>query len=364
MIRTSRRLADGREILYFDDGRRRRPTTPPTPATCRRSPPTRSCAGTRCSASGSSSPPTGRAAPSCPPADQCPLCPSRPGRPTEIPDADYQVVAFENRFPSLATGVDRDVPPSAPGRRSPSCAPGSAAARWSSSPATTTATSPSWAPTAPGWSSTCGPSGPRSWPRIDGVEQVFVFENHGEEIGVTLSHPHGQIYAYPFVAAAGGEDARLGPPAPRGHRRRPVRRRAGRRAVRAAGGRAPTSTGRRSCRPRRAGPTRCSCSRTGRCPTCRRSPTTSATPSSPSTSTCWAASRTASTPRCPTSPPGTRRRCAPAARSGGCTCSCSPCAGRRASSSTWPARSPAWARSSPTPTRRTSPSSCGPWSSP
>jgi UDPglucose--hexose-1-phosphate uridylyltransferase len=28
---------------------------------------------------------------------------------------------------------------------------------------------------------------------------VFVFENRGEEIGVTLSHPHGQIYAFPFV---------------------------------------------------------------------------------------------------------------------------------------------------------------------
>ena len=34
---------------------------------------------------------------------------------------------------------------------------------------------------------------------IEGVEQVYVFENSGEEIGVTLSHPHGQIYAYPFV---------------------------------------------------------------------------------------------------------------------------------------------------------------------
>ena len=31
------------------------------------------------------------------------------------------------------------------------------------------------------------------------VEQVFCFENRGKEIGVTLSHPHGQIYAYPFV---------------------------------------------------------------------------------------------------------------------------------------------------------------------
>jgi UDPglucose--hexose-1-phosphate uridylyltransferase len=32
-----------------------------------------------------------------------------------------------------------------------------------------------------------------------GVEQVFCFENRGAEIGVTLAHPHGQIYAYPFV---------------------------------------------------------------------------------------------------------------------------------------------------------------------
>jgi UDPglucose--hexose-1-phosphate uridylyltransferase len=34
---------------------------------------------------------------------------------------------------------------------------------------------------------------------LDGVEQIFPFENRGEEIGVTLHHPHGQIYAYPFV---------------------------------------------------------------------------------------------------------------------------------------------------------------------
>ena len=31
------------------------------------------------------------------------------------------------------------------------------------------------------------------------VEYVFIFENKGREIGVTLSHPHGQIYAYPFI---------------------------------------------------------------------------------------------------------------------------------------------------------------------
>jgi UDPglucose--hexose-1-phosphate uridylyltransferase len=31
------------------------------------------------------------------------------------------------------------------------------------------------------------------------VEYVFIFENKGREIGVTLPHPHGQIYAYPFL---------------------------------------------------------------------------------------------------------------------------------------------------------------------
>jgi UDPglucose--hexose-1-phosphate uridylyltransferase len=35
--------------------------------------------------------------------------------------------------------------------------------------------------------------------RLPGVSQVYCFENRGAEIGVTLSHPHGQIYAYPYV---------------------------------------------------------------------------------------------------------------------------------------------------------------------
>lgn len=30
-------------------------------------------------------------------------------------------------------------------------------------------------------------------------EYVMIFENRGEEVGVTMPHPHGQIYAYPFV---------------------------------------------------------------------------------------------------------------------------------------------------------------------
>jgi len=35
--------------------------------------------------------------------------------------------------------------------------------------------------------------------RVPNVRFVFVFENRGRQIGVTLDHPHGQIYAYPFV---------------------------------------------------------------------------------------------------------------------------------------------------------------------
>jgi UDPglucose--hexose-1-phosphate uridylyltransferase len=31
------------------------------------------------------------------------------------------------------------------------------------------------------------------------VVQVFIFENTGEAIGVTMPHPHGQIYSFPFV---------------------------------------------------------------------------------------------------------------------------------------------------------------------
>ena len=34
---------------------------------------------------------------------------------------------------------------------------------------------------------------------LPGVQQVFPFENRGEAIGVTLQHPHGQIYSYPYI---------------------------------------------------------------------------------------------------------------------------------------------------------------------
>lgn len=31
------------------------------------------------------------------------------------------------------------------------------------------------------------------------IKYIFIFENRGKEVGVTMPHPHGQIYAYPFM---------------------------------------------------------------------------------------------------------------------------------------------------------------------
>ena len=96
------------------------------------------------------------------------------------------------------------------------------------------------------------------------VDYVLVFENRGSEVGATISHPHGQIYAFDLVPAVAAPRARAG--------RRRCRTRAGRSRrpprVRA------WDRGGPGCRRRRPGPTR-SCSRLRRrCPTCRRSPPT------------------------------------------------------------------------------------------
>jgi len=33
----------------------------------------------------------------------------------------------------------------------------------------------------------------------DFIKYVFIFENRGREVGVTITHPHGQIYGFPFI---------------------------------------------------------------------------------------------------------------------------------------------------------------------
>ncbi|WP_345496528.1 galactose-1-phosphate uridylyltransferase [Nocardia callitridis] len=134
-----------------------------------------------------------------PPADLCPLCPSTPDRATEIPESDYQVAVFENRFPSLAP-VHFELPPTVDGSPLTRQREGfgrcevvcftsdhnSSFARLDDRRARLVVDV--WAQRTAELS------------ELDGVGQVFCFENHGKDIGVTLTHPHGQIYAYPFVS--------------------------------------------------------------------------------------------------------------------------------------------------------------------
>ncbi|MGP3983711.1 galactose-1-phosphate uridylyltransferase [Streptomyces sp. KR80] len=114
-----------------------------------------------------------------PPADECPLCPSREGRHTEIPEPDYDVVVFENRFPSLAGDS---------GRCEVVCfTPDHDASFADLTDAQAGLVLEVWTDRTAELS------------QLPAVEQVFCFENRGKEIGVTLGHPHGQIYAYPFT---------------------------------------------------------------------------------------------------------------------------------------------------------------------
>jgi UDPglucose--hexose-1-phosphate uridylyltransferase len=126
--------------------------------------------------------------------DDCPLCPSRPGYLTEIPSSDYEVVVFENRFPSFVGDPDElgtdgiFAHHAAWGRCEVVCfTPDHEASFAELSPERARLVIEAWADRTSELSST------------PGVEQVFVFENRGEAIGVTMRHPHGQIYAYPFV---------------------------------------------------------------------------------------------------------------------------------------------------------------------
>jgi UDPglucose--hexose-1-phosphate uridylyltransferase len=135
-----------------------------------------------------------------PPADHCPLDPSAPGRLTEIPAPGYEVAVFENRFPSLvspaagAAGSD-----SAAGNGLLRTRPGNGRCEVVCFSEVHTAsfadlTHDQAALVLAAWTDRSA-----ALAALPGVEQVFCFENRGEEIGVTLSHPHGQIYAYPFV---------------------------------------------------------------------------------------------------------------------------------------------------------------------
>jgi UDPglucose--hexose-1-phosphate uridylyltransferase len=132
-----------------------------------------------------------------PPAEYCPLCPTRPGGfPTEVPRESYDIVVFENKFPSL----EPDAPePEEPGSALTPTAPGRGVCE-------VVLYSDEHDATLAGMSEKRIRNLVEVWAdryeelgSLGYVDYVFIFENKGEAIGVTLHHPHGQIYAYPFV---------------------------------------------------------------------------------------------------------------------------------------------------------------------
>ncbi|MFG3497879.1 galactose-1-phosphate uridylyltransferase [Streptomyces sp. NPDC047928] len=178
MKKTSTRLADGRELVYYDsrddvvrDAVDTRPLDPvSTAAEIRHD----ALLGDSVAIASHRQGRTYH-----PPADQCPLCPSADGRQSEIPDTGYDVVVFENRFPSLAGEY---------GRCEVVCFTSDHDASFAD------LTEERAALVLEAWTDRTA-----ELAELPGVEQVFCFENRGAEIGVTLAHPHGQIYGYPFT---------------------------------------------------------------------------------------------------------------------------------------------------------------------
>jgi UDPglucose--hexose-1-phosphate uridylyltransferase len=176
--KTSTRLADGRELIYYDrrddvvrDAVDKRPLERTvTTSEVRRDPLLGDSVAVASHRQGRTY---------HPPADECPLCPSEGDRLSEIPDSSYDAVVFENRFPSLAGDS---------GRCEVVCFTSDHNASFAD------LTEEQAGLVLEAWTDRTS-----ELSHLPSVEQVFCFENRGAEIGVTLGHPHGQIYAYPFT---------------------------------------------------------------------------------------------------------------------------------------------------------------------
>ncbi|HWR85090.1 MAG TPA: galactose-1-phosphate uridylyltransferase [Rhodoglobus sp.] len=181
-------MADGRDIIYYDDpgsthetvpDARDLPPRPPT-AEMRQDPLTGDWIAVAAARQNRAHLPA--------------VDPLAPGA-DEIP-GDYDVVVFENRSPSfgpelgdvdtLGYGLGRTAP--ATGRCEVICFdPASTGSFAGLSEVRARTVVEAWADRTAELSA------------LPGIQQVFPFENRGQAIGVTLHHPHGQIYAYPYV---------------------------------------------------------------------------------------------------------------------------------------------------------------------
>ena len=121
----------------------------------------------------------------------CPLCASRPGHSTEIPASRFDAAVFDNRFPAMvparpAGGSCEVVVYTDEHEGSFATLPADRLERL-----------------AEVWTDRY-----RDLSARRGIRYVFIFENRGEQVGVTLHHPHGQIYAYPFVPPVAATELR------------------------------------------------------------------------------------------------------------------------------------------------------------
>jgi len=211
VVKRASRLADGRELIYFDDPNTSLPPErraderdlAPRPATAemRRDVLTGdwiTVAANR----------QNRAM--LPPAELDPLAPQSATNPSEVPSL-YDVAVFENKSPALGPALAQatgDVPAgdNAPSGMDDLSAPGLGRSRTAIGRCEVVCFSPEGTGSFGTQTVTRARTVIEAWAdrtaalsALPGVQQVFPFENRGEQIGVTLHHPHGQIYSYPYV---------------------------------------------------------------------------------------------------------------------------------------------------------------------
>jgi UDPglucose--hexose-1-phosphate uridylyltransferase len=198
-------LADGRELIYFDDAdttlspERKpdlRPLDPrPETATMRQDVLTGEWVSIAASRQNRAF---------LPPAELDPLAPASATNPSEIPDV-YDVAVFENRSPSFGPLLP-DGAPNAPHDLADLQSLGLGRTRTSVGRCEVICFSPETFGSFASLSESRARTVVEAWAdrtaahsALPGIQQVFPFENRGEAIGVTLHHPHGQIYAYPYI---------------------------------------------------------------------------------------------------------------------------------------------------------------------
>lgn len=131
-----------------------------------------------------------------PPAHSCPLCPTTEQNLSELPD-NFDVAVFENKGPAFGPAAGFIEEPTQPLGFATRSFGRCEVVVFSSVHEGSLANMPveRLRTVVGAWMNRT-----KELIAIDGIVQVFPFENRGEEIGVTLHHPHGQIYAYPFIA--------------------------------------------------------------------------------------------------------------------------------------------------------------------